>query len=214
MTINKEDQQKIFCSAILSNNNLFTKKDYLKMVNEIPEPLRLEIKADRLVRKHTAFNSMQDMIRCSIEYSYRPTLYCYAARTAQDRLEIKFIANYFDACMAGLEIAKEHIKYSVVIAMDDIINDININNEAKEMNNDNMNNMNNNMNSCVQALQLMGIKYKIIDGDYNVIFIPEQDDTLNEIEIASRLRRIRRVLHDNGIDIEINIIDAGYIIKR
>jgi len=213
MTINKEDQQKIFCSAILSNNNLFTKKDYLKMVNEIPEPLRLEIKADRLVRKHTAFNSMQDMIRCSIEYSYRPTLYCYAARTAQDRLEIKFIANYFDACMAGLEIAKEHIKYSVVIAMDDIINDININNEAKEMNNDNMNNMNS-LNSYVQALQLMGIKYKIVDGDYGLIFIPFQANTLNEIEIASRLRHIRRVMLNNCINMEINIIDAGYIIKK
>jgi len=74
--------------------------------------------------------------------------------------------------------------------------------------------MNNNMNSCVQALQLMGIKYKIIDGDYNVIFIPEQDDTLTKLGIINRLRRIRRVLLDNGIDIEINIIDAGYIIKR
>lgn len=102
MTINRENQQKIFCSAILSNNNLFTKADYLKMVNEIPESVRLEIKADRLVRKHTAFNSMQDMVRSSIEYNYRPTLYCYAARSAQDRLDLKFIANYFDACMAGM----------------------------------------------------------------------------------------------------------------
>lgn len=95
-------QIKVLGEAIMSNANLFTKKDYLKMVNEIPESVRLEIKADRLAKKHTAFNSIQDMVRSSIEYSYRPTLYCYAARSAQDRLELKFLANYFDACMAGI----------------------------------------------------------------------------------------------------------------
>lgn len=72
----------------------------------------------------------------------------------------------------------------------------------------------NNMNSYVQALQLMGIKYKVISlQNIKWIAILFQDNTLNEVEIASRLRHIRRVMINNGTGMEITLIDAGYAIK-
>jgi hypothetical protein len=54
-------------------------------------------KIDKLVRKHSCFGSMLDLMQA--RGKYRPTLYCYAAGTAKDRQELKLIADYYDACM-------------------------------------------------------------------------------------------------------------------
>ena len=53
---------------------------------------------DKLVRKHSAFESMQDLLSAP---NYRPTLYCNAAKLAV-RPELKEIADYYDACMEQL----------------------------------------------------------------------------------------------------------------
>lgn len=53
-------------------------------------------KVDKLVRKHSAFESMADLLsaRC-----YRPTLYCNAASSADTRKALRLIADYYDTCM-------------------------------------------------------------------------------------------------------------------
>ena len=56
-------------------------------------------KVDKLVRKHSCFDSMADMLAAP---NYRPTLYCSASTRVSDRQELKLIADYYDACMEQL----------------------------------------------------------------------------------------------------------------
>lgn len=55
-------------------------------------------KVDKLVRKHTAFDSMLDMMNA--KGGYRPTL-C-TSRRHKYYAELRFIADYYDACMAQI----------------------------------------------------------------------------------------------------------------
>jgi ribosome-interacting GTPase 1 len=84
-------------NVVMTNNNLFTKREQLKMINEIPSDIRLTAKVDRLIKKHSAFDGIIDLVNA--KGGYTPTLYTNAARTAQDREDLKLIANYYDALM-------------------------------------------------------------------------------------------------------------------
>lgn len=53
---------------------------------------------DKLVRKHSAFDSMHDLLSAP---NYRPTLYCTVSKLAH-RPELKEIADYYDSCMEQL----------------------------------------------------------------------------------------------------------------
>lgn len=55
-------------------------------------------KINNLIRKHTCFNGVLDLLKS--EGNYRPTLYTKAARRKKDREELTAIADFYDAIMA------------------------------------------------------------------------------------------------------------------
>ncbi len=57
---------------------------------------------DRATRKYTAFISFREMVLSCLDSSYRPTLYVYAAKQADERKALKFLADYYDMAMQCL----------------------------------------------------------------------------------------------------------------
>ena len=55
------------------------------------------------VRYHTAFESFKHLVLDSCFYSYRPTLYVNAAKSAKDRSSLRFIARYYDRAMVCMK---------------------------------------------------------------------------------------------------------------
>jgi len=98
MNTNILNQQIKIANAILTNSNIFTRKEQLKLIAEIPADIRLTARVDRLVRKYTCFDGISNLL--AAKGNYRPTLYTNAASRVQDREELKLIADYYDACMA------------------------------------------------------------------------------------------------------------------
>jgi hypothetical protein len=90
--------------VVLSNANRFTTSQQFTMINEIPSDVRTMARLDRLARRHGCFDSLADF--CRTDIAYVPTLYCYSARTASDRMELKELANYYDAVMSQLGSSK------------------------------------------------------------------------------------------------------------
>ena len=81
-------------NAVVNNANLFTKREQLVMINEIPIDIRLTARIDRLVRRLGCFDGVLDFI--DVDTSYRPTIDC---RLGAD---YRLMADYYDACMAQL----------------------------------------------------------------------------------------------------------------
>ncbi len=57
---------------------------------------------ERAVRRFTAFPSFGELIRCSLEHGYTPTIIGWRSHTLRDRIRIRAIAQAFDNHFAEL----------------------------------------------------------------------------------------------------------------
>lgn len=82
--------------ATAAPNPFLSRSEQFKFINQCDRPAMLTARVDRLTRKHSAFDGIQDLLSAP---RYRPTLYTNAARRVQDRTELKLIADYYDGYM-------------------------------------------------------------------------------------------------------------------
>lgn len=85
--------------ATAAPNPFLSRAEQIQFINQCDKPALLTARVDRLTRKHSAFDGIQDLVTAP---RYRPTLYTNAAKRVQDRAEFKLIADYYDGFMMSV----------------------------------------------------------------------------------------------------------------
>lgn len=102
------NQLQIKIAEIAINNQhknpFISKSEQFKLLVNCDKASLLTARVEKLIKKHSCFEGITDLITAK---NYRPTLYTNSARTTQDRIELKLIADYYDAFMQSNNIDKK-----------------------------------------------------------------------------------------------------------
>lgn len=78
-----------------ARNPFLSRSEQFSLLRNCNRAALLTARVDRLIKKHSAFEGITDLV--TAKGGYTPTLYTRAANTAQDRTELKLIADYYDS---------------------------------------------------------------------------------------------------------------------